>query len=272
MPFAPAEEGPPKYLLPVDVVSARDLPNADTVGKSDPFVEVCIEGKPKSSCKSKTAWNELNPQWDFDGLVRDYVPGDNITINVYDKDILGRELLGTVTVPSADFHPDGFLQKEVKLETPDYDGESFLTIGISSFSEAVNGRRNMLSDKQVNDVIDRVNENIDIVGLSSKTERKLIAGPVHLMNKLLKRGMLAFCSPDWVKAVSVLLDDQIQGYAKSEKMLSILQDAFVSPLAKSLNKKNRHPRPRPLVVATAHWKGNIPYFALVTNTSHWLEK
>merc|ERR1711870_15548 len=138
---------------------------------------------------------------------------------------------------SADFHPDGFLQKEVKLETPDYDGESFLTIGISSFSEAVNGRCNMLSDKQVNDVIDRVNENIDIVGLSSKTERKLIAGPVHLMNKLLKRGLLAFCSPDWVKALSVLLDDQIQGDAKSEKMLNILQDAFVSPLAEALNKK-----------------------------------
>merc|ERR1712190_264712 len=140
-------------------------------------------------------------------------------------------------VPSEDFHPDGFLQKEVKLETPDYDGESYLTIGISSLSEAVNGRRNMLSEKQVNDVIDRVNENVDICGLSSKMERKLIAGPVDLMNRLLKRALLVFCSSSWVKALTVLLDDQLASDAKSEKMMRILQDSFVGPLAMALNKK-----------------------------------
>ncbi|KAJ8434980.1 hypothetical protein Cgig2_027823 [Carnegiea gigantea] len=78
-------------VLSVTVISADDLPAADLLGKSDPYVTLTMK---KSEIKNKTrVVNEsLNPVWNqtFDFLVEDGLH-DMLILEVWDHDTFGKE-------------------------------------------------------------------------------------------------------------------------------------------------------------------------------------
>ncbi|CAO2841142.1 unnamed protein product [Amaranthus hypochondriacus] len=81
-------------VLSVTVISADDLPAADIMGKSDPYVIVTMK---KSQIKNKTrVVNEsLNPVWNqtFDFLVEDGLH-DMLMLEVWDHDTFGKDYMG----------------------------------------------------------------------------------------------------------------------------------------------------------------------------------
>jgi len=119
-----SKKAPVELQLTVNIVSARGLPNADVgedaglvgIGGSDPYCICTIPSKKRSTIKTRVIRDSLNPVWNFEANLPDYVAGDDLEFVIYDKDY-GKEddLLATVTVPGAQFYPDGFTG-DVKLK------------------------------------------------------------------------------------------------------------------------------------------------------------
>jgi len=116
-----AEEQPPRSVvsgalsaqmkqpeLRVNVIGAQDLRNADYIGKSDPYCIVKIQGK--SSLKTKVIDDCLNPVWNEEFLVKDYVVGDLVEFIIMDQDMWPKsdDVLGTASLASSQFYPNGF--------------------------------------------------------------------------------------------------------------------------------------------------------------------
>jgi len=110
------KKAPAELQLTVFIVSASGLPNADgdegvlmSGGGSDPYCVCTIPSKKRSSIKTRVIRDNLNPVWNFEGILPDYVGGDNIEFKVYDKDY-GKEddLLATCLVKGRTFYPGGF--------------------------------------------------------------------------------------------------------------------------------------------------------------------
>ena len=70
-------------ILIVKLVSARDLVNADIIGKSDPYV---IARLGKQTLKSKTIQNNLNPVWN-ETLMFSWTGSDDLLLEVFDEDL-----------------------------------------------------------------------------------------------------------------------------------------------------------------------------------------
>ena len=58
----PSANNLPRCTVEVEVSRADDLPQADLLGKSDPFVEIYCGGSKIG--RTKTVWKTLNPKWD----------------------------------------------------------------------------------------------------------------------------------------------------------------------------------------------------------------
>jgi len=114
----------PKTLagkLTISVQSAKDLKNADLIGKSDPFVRLYIasEGKQLAAFKTKTIDNNLNPKWKekFHYLIPAGTSLQSliVTFVVFDEDPGEDEFLGQVVMNVDPNYPFG-KDEEVKLE------------------------------------------------------------------------------------------------------------------------------------------------------------
>ncbi|KAI9117715.1 hypothetical protein K1719_011881 [Acacia pycnantha] len=81
-------------VLSVTVISAEDLPAADFMGKSDPYV-VLIMKKSELKCRSRVVNNTLNPVWNqtFDFVVEDGLH-DMLMVEIWDHDTFGKDFLG----------------------------------------------------------------------------------------------------------------------------------------------------------------------------------
>jgi len=81
----------------LNIVQAKDLINADMIGKSDPFAVVTYGNE---QIKTHTVKNNQNPEWNFDVDIP-YNPNysDTLKIEIFDDDKLGKnKLLGTSTI------------------------------------------------------------------------------------------------------------------------------------------------------------------------------
>ena len=104
-------------VLEVRVTSARGLPKADALGKSDPYVVLSVGSddgaRPKGSARTSTKKNTLNPRWGDDDARRLFARRDansqTLTLDVFDEDRLpGKEddFLGSYTASFADLVRD----------------------------------------------------------------------------------------------------------------------------------------------------------------------
>mmetsp|Transcript_59570 Transcript_59570/g.128927 ORF Transcript_59570/g.128927 Transcript_59570/m.128927 type:complete len:805 (+) Transcript_59570:55-2469(+) len=97
-------------LLNIQIVSARDLHNADWMrgDKSDPYCICQIRGKPRSRFQTAVVKNCLDPTWNFETTLQ-YDVGDLLVFTVMDKDFgKADDTLGTATLPSLQIFPSGF--------------------------------------------------------------------------------------------------------------------------------------------------------------------
>merc|ERR1719414_1589225 len=77
---------------------------------------------------------------------------------------------------------------------------------------------NLLSATQMDIVIDRINEGVNIWGLSENVERHLIEPPALQVNEKLKETLSAIMHEDWAHAIEVLLNDTASVTAKQEEV------------------------------------------------------
>jgi flagellar biosynthesis GTPase FlhF len=108
-----------KKKLQVEVISASDLPPKDNNGLSDPYVIIKL-GTHES--KTEIVKKELNPKFNYKTIIE--FTGDHtkekIEFHVYDDDLIGKDDIGTVTLPLSPL----FIGKRVeynetiKLATP----------------------------------------------------------------------------------------------------------------------------------------------------------
>jgi hypothetical protein len=94
---------------------------------------------------------------------------------------------------------------------------------------------NLLSDRQVSCVVDRINETVDLWLLSEATERSIIEPPVRKTNEVLKESLQAFMAEDWVTAIATLLDDNKAPEAKTAEIQDIIAKNIRQPLIEQLN-------------------------------------
>jgi len=99
----------PEVKLKVKLLGATNLKNADWVGKSDPFCICQVLGKPDSKFQTEVVNNNLNPEWNAEFIVEDFVSGDTLDFSIFDHDPTNQNArLGTATLTSKDFLPNGF--------------------------------------------------------------------------------------------------------------------------------------------------------------------
>ena len=95
------------YITPIGVMrlhfkNARNLRNVETMGKSDPYVQVLLSGVRKG--KTVTFQNDLNPNWDEVIYVPMHSTRERLTLEVMDYQNIGKDRsLGLVEVGAADY-------------------------------------------------------------------------------------------------------------------------------------------------------------------------
>lgn len=107
--------------LKVSIVSARGLRNADisSGGKSDPYCICEVEGKPFVKFQTRVINDCLDPEWNEEKELWNYIAGDTLKFTIRDKDpgTKNDELLGCIALPSSRFLEHGFDQEVVLSNT-----------------------------------------------------------------------------------------------------------------------------------------------------------
>lgn len=129
MPKAAPEE---TAKIVVNIISAEGLRNADWIGKSDPYCICEIQGKRETKFQTNVIGETLEPVWNFEKTVDDYVPGDVLEFTVMDKDPWPKsdDLLGRAALSSDMFYPLGFVGT-IRLLDAGTGIDAYLTVQIS---------------------------------------------------------------------------------------------------------------------------------------------
>merc|ERR1712241_908357 len=119
--------------LRLTVIKAINLRDADWLpggGKSDPYVQVEIPGKPHATWKTRVVNSNTNPMWNETHEFALWAPGDQLIFTVFDSDPMKRDdVLGKVVLRSEQFYPQG-IAGDLLLEGTRTKVQSFLTINI----------------------------------------------------------------------------------------------------------------------------------------------
>lgn len=101
------------YDLEVSVLSAQNLRDADWGGKSDPYCVVSVQGRGKTTFKTKVVKNNQSPVWNHMERVTDLHDGDQLFFEVFDHDNLGKDArLGYTSIGWEELQDDSATLKE----------------------------------------------------------------------------------------------------------------------------------------------------------------
>ena len=103
----------PSGSLEVIVVEARNLKDKDTVGQSDPFVEIYTQKKYKQ--RTGTQQNTQTPVWNERFVFNIHPEDDAIHFDVYDSDVGDKDCIGKGKVKLQQVFDDGKFDEWVKL-------------------------------------------------------------------------------------------------------------------------------------------------------------
>eukprot|EP00420_Gonyaulax_spinifera_P007998 CAMPEP_0197938898 /NCGR_PEP_ID=MMETSP1439-20131203/118886_1 /TAXON_ID=66791 /ORGANISM="Gonyaulax spinifera, Strain CCMP409" /LENGTH=439 /DNA_ID=CAMNT_0043561987 /DNA_START=57 /DNA_END=1376 /DNA_ORIENTATION=+ len=230
-------------MMPIEILCARGLRNADwnVVGKNADAYCVCEIVDQKGGVKVKTPIvSSASPVWNYKDSLLDYIPGESVLkFTVWDKDPVGHDMLGSVTLQPEQIHPDGF-EGELQLEGAGKGVEAFLTVDVAPLRE-LHGRRPMFSPMQEHDIVQRVNDRWDVALLTEKMEESVLSLVVRVMNRRLRNSLLTFASPGWVNALQVLLDEEKDPRQKKRQISECLHSLIRDPLAEALAKRMNIP-------------------------------
>lgn len=103
----------------VTVISAKNLRNSEAhLGtKSDPYCVVEIDKKTHVRFDTKVVRDCLDPVWNEERDIADFVPGEALKFTIKDKDMGNKndEVLGRVTLPSSKFVDSGSYEGDLTL-------------------------------------------------------------------------------------------------------------------------------------------------------------
>mmetsp|Transcript_62171 Transcript_62171/g.180274 ORF Transcript_62171/g.180274 Transcript_62171/m.180274 type:complete len:524 (+) Transcript_62171:58-1629(+) len=95
--------------LKINIVGAKNLPNADSFGKSDPFCVCEIVGDKKSRFQTKVINDNCDPVWNHCVLLSGFGLNDKLRFEVWDKDTFAKnDLLGHIEIGRGKFVPYAF--------------------------------------------------------------------------------------------------------------------------------------------------------------------
>ncbi|CAF1482468.1 unnamed protein product [Adineta ricciae] len=103
----------PAGTLEVIIVEGRRLKDKDTVGQSDPYVEIYIEKGYKQ--RTTTLSNTNDPVWNERFVFNVHPNDDTIHFAVYDSDVADKDEIGTGKVKLKNVFDDGKFDDWVKL-------------------------------------------------------------------------------------------------------------------------------------------------------------
>ncbi|SAM04261.1 hypothetical protein [Absidia glauca] len=92
----------PEGVLHVTVVEARKLKDEDLIGKNDPYVEFWLDSKYKQRTKQLDGTNNPVFNQTFTFPLENGSSHHKLTFEVHDKDTMGSDKIGDVTVDFAD--------------------------------------------------------------------------------------------------------------------------------------------------------------------------
>ncbi|CAF1036556.1 unnamed protein product [Rotaria sordida] len=103
----------PAGTLEVTIAEGRRLKDKDTVGQSDPFVELYTQ----KNCKQRTRAipNTHDPAWNEVFTFNIHPEDDTIHFDVYDSDVGDKDLIGRGKVKLSKVFDDGTFDDWVKL-------------------------------------------------------------------------------------------------------------------------------------------------------------
>lgn len=102
---------PARTPIKLFIERAQNLRNADSgpfQGMSDPFVTCEVKGKPHTKVQTPVIDDDLNPVWNFEGIIVDYEEGDELFFTVFDKDIGRDDCLGFVLLRKEEIKDNRF--------------------------------------------------------------------------------------------------------------------------------------------------------------------
>lgn len=105
-------EAAPRIML--TVVGATHLPNADptwswyATDSSDPYVICSVPGKSGHDFHTPVVHDSHDPTWGHTDELEGWAEGDSMKCTVWDSDLLHDDSLGSATLSSSQFYPDGF--------------------------------------------------------------------------------------------------------------------------------------------------------------------
>lgn len=97
--------------------------------------------------------------------------------------------------------------------------------------------KGFLSDDQIEDVIDRINEVVGIWGVSEATERAFIKPPVEMMNNAIAECLKLIMHNPLVDLMTLMMDEAVEMEKKSAEIVAYLNEHFITPLANALTDK-----------------------------------
>lgn len=103
----------PNGTLEVIVAEGRHLKDKDTIGQSDPFVEIYTDKKYKQ--RTTTLQNTHDPVWNERFVFNIHDKDDTIHFDVYDSDVGDKDSIGNGKVKLKNVFDDGKFDDWVKL-------------------------------------------------------------------------------------------------------------------------------------------------------------
>ncbi|CAE8711381.1 unnamed protein product [Polarella glacialis] len=103
------------HRLRVSLLSASNLRDVDRFGQSDAFCSCRILPKEKPEFQTGVVEDCLNPVWNYEFELAEYLAGDPLELSVYDadkRDSEKKKLLGVVQLESICFFPEGLDREE----------------------------------------------------------------------------------------------------------------------------------------------------------------
>lgn len=99
--------------LEVIIAEGRHLKDRDIIGQNDPYVEIYFEKKYKQ--RTTTVRNTNNPVWNERFVFNVHKGHDTIHFDVYDKDLIGRDSIGSAKLKLKRVFEEGRFDEWVKL-------------------------------------------------------------------------------------------------------------------------------------------------------------
>jgi sterol 3beta-glucosyltransferase len=102
-----------RHLIYVELISGRKLPSKDMVGQSDPFCVLRLASDDNQEQYSEAIENDSAPVWKEVHWFR-ATKNDNLIVDCYDQDPVGKDFIGSKTIPFIDVFSGKIKQKEAQ--------------------------------------------------------------------------------------------------------------------------------------------------------------